>query len=160
MLVTITTDASHSPDFKVGAFAFWITSELGRIKMAGPLDGQLINPTQAEVRCIVNAVYFLRKHSKWPDIDAVVINTDSMQFINMVDNSSVHHKLASQYTKELGIFKQLTRRWRVHLKHVRAHEHKETKRNWVNDWCDKEAKRQLRVLVQSIKSESGNDPAR
>ena len=37
MNVTINTDASFNHHYKVGGYAFWITSELGRIRQSGTL---------------------------------------------------------------------------------------------------------------------------
>lgn len=129
MNITINTDASFCPDGKVGGYAFWVTSNLGRIKYSNIFKRKPNNPSEAEIKCIINAVYIL---SSIIDLDNhnVVINTDCTSAI-----------------------KALKKRFpRFAFKHVVAHQKGQVdRRSFVNNWCDREAKKQLKLARDGVK---------
>lgn len=146
MIVTINTDASFHYDYKVGAYAFWIVSNLGKVLHCGALKEKALNPTDAETKCIINAISTLRKQN-WTGIEKVIINTDSLNSIYILENRKPEIKkyrlnygdnLRADYNKIKSSFLPP-----IEFRHVKAHKTIETARSWVNDWCDKKAKEML-----------------
>jgi ribonuclease HI len=156
MIVTINTDASWHPKFKVGAYAFWIVCDQGRITHAGPLK-EASGPTDAELRCIANALHALLK-SDFTDIQKVIINSDALYAFGMVGKKK-QEKSPGRVCADI-----LTQLKRKHMKveqrakpihefrHVKAHSGTAEKRKWVNNWCDKAAKRELGKLIHTQQS--------
>jgi len=140
MNVTITTDASFYHAQKVGGFAFQIKSNDGLIKRWGPLQGLISNPTEAEMKSLLNALFILcQKDYK---ISTLTINTDC-KFIadNMFETKkswkSITKKLVNEIKKYLGNLDYE----KINIKHVKAHTGDlTTKVNWVNDWCDRKSR--------------------
>ncbi len=159
MNVTINTDASFFKNEEKGSFAYWIVSNQGKIQNAGILKGTVKNPDQAELKCIVNAFYHLTKKSGWSNITKIIINTDSMNCIDVLTRNKKEIKKLGFYrvfslkknsNKELQLFFQLKSMVKipVELKHVKSHQKVESSRQYVNDWCDTQAKKVLRDYVK------------
>jgi ribonuclease HI len=152
MLVTINTDASFNPVLKVGAYAFWIVCDQGRIMNSGVLKGEIGNSTEAEVRCIVNALHALYR-ARFSNVHKVIINTDCLHFHSYIGKrkrkevSSVFQSIASRIASEYA----LKSGW-IEFRHVKAHSGKAEKRKWVNDWCDKKAKEALKQMKTKNKN--------
>lgn len=147
MLVTINTDASHNSDHKIGTFSFWMVSNAGRLFGAGELKGRVDHSTDAEFRSALNALHFLFDKSGWKGITKIIINTDSQSVVEMINGSKTH-----AWAKDLKKhFNQLKAKHKVIIeaRKVKAHSGIEEKRKWVNNWCDKQAKK---ILRQSLKS--------
>lgn len=146
MLVTINTDASYRHDLKVGAFAFWMVCNAGRHYASGALKGTIQNCHEAELKAIVNALVFLKEKSGWQGISKIIVNTDSLACINMIAGGKTHdgaHAAKKTYNRlqqELGV--------PIELRKVAAHSGKDEKRKWVNDWCDKSAKKALKSFIK------------
>lgn len=149
MLVTINTDASFHPVLKVGAYAFWIVCDQGRIMNSGVLKGEISNSTEAEVRCIVNALHSLYR-AGFSNVHKVIINTDCLHFYRYIEKrkrkvvAGAFHSIASKICTEY----KLRAGW-IEFRHVKAHSGKAEKRKWVNDWCDKKAKDALKQMVKN-----------
>lgn len=148
MLVTINTDAGFYPTQKYGSYAFWAVSNEFKICKSGVFKTKCINPDDAETRCIINALSVVLLPHK--NITKVIINTDSLNAIAILRNDKVHirryvgrnlkrwHFLRAEFDK----FKHL----KITFKHVKAHSNNTDSRSWVNDWCDKECKKQLKKI--------------
>jgi ribonuclease HI len=148
MVVTINTDASYSPKHKVGAFAFWIVCDQGKIQKAGELR-ETHAPHDAEAKSIANAFHTLL-HSKFTGISKIVVNTDSMICINRMGSRG------KAYSPERSVWNTVRRMkkknadqyLKIEYRHVKAHSGTDTARKFVNDWCDKEAKKFMRKMVR------------
>lgn len=140
MNVTINTDASFSNvnGKKYGGFACWIVCDLFTLKKSGPLKDPE-NPHEAEAKAIANALYLLTKRLPEQPIRTLYINTDSLHTINKIEKRKKHKviRFINDAIDELKLEE-------VVLKHVRAHTHTNTPRHYVNDWCDKMAKIEMR----------------
>lgn len=146
MNVTINTDASWSPRHKGAGFAFWIVSNAGKIAKSGILKGVIDSPDHAELSCIANAFHCLSKQG-WP-ITKIYVNTDSMHSIYILNNESKKCKRYGLTGPKFEILRLHIRnsigfKIPIEFRHVRSHQSTDTKRQWVNDWCDKEAKANL-----------------
>jgi ribonuclease HI len=150
MLVTINTDASFNRHLKVGGFAFWAVSNDFRIKKSGKFKTNCLNPHDAEARCIINSLKIvLAKHS---GITKIIVNTDSLNSIALLTNDLVHVKkymgknmamwnhIRLAYKKVMSKYKNSII---IEFRHVKAHTGVNDARSYVNEWCDKEAKKQV-----------------
>jgi len=153
MIVTINTDASWHSGFKVGAFAFWMVSNEGKVLHSGALKGKCNNPTECEIKCIINAIYTLNKQ-KWSGITRVIINTDATNAIAILNNDKI--AIEKYNLKWGGVFRSKFNELKqklphIEFRHIKAHTTTETAKSWVNDWCDKNAKKMLWEQINSKK---------
>jgi ribonuclease HI len=151
MLITINTDASWRDKF--AGYAFWIVCDAGKIQKAGKIKILVDNSGEAEMMCIANALHTL-KHSRFSEITKVIINTDSQ---HCIDRLSPGGKFTGKTTEEclftmMEICLKLGKSIRdIHsvfeFRHVKAHSGKKDNRSFVNEWCDREAKRYSKELL-------------
>lgn len=154
MNVTITTDASYSPQFKVGAYAFWIACDQGRYMHAGPLKEKVSRPEEAEFKCIINSLHFLKGLNL--KVTNLYINTDCLNVIHLVNNDTAaikkyHLKWGHPLLLKYHALLSRAKFGNVTMRHVPAHVATETKRQWVNDWCDRMAKKYLNLELEKTK---------
>jgi ribonuclease HI len=152
MLVTINTDASYNSKLKIGAFSFWMVSNNGRLFGAGQLKGEIKHSSEAEFKSILNAMHFLKDKSGWTGIDKIIINTDSQQALDMI-NGKKTHAWAVVLKKS---FNELRKQMKcdVEARKVKAHSGLDEKRKWVNNWCDKAAKKIIRSNIKKPTNEN------
>lgn len=160
MVVTINTDASYHPQHKVGAYAFWIVCNQGKMMQSGALRGAR-DAQDAEMKCIANALYALNK-SQFTDVKMIVINTDCQYAIEAIKNKAKHRigkrmdvvrlcdriitQLRSKY--DIGPMKHRKKSF-ISWRYVPAHTDGVEKRTWVNNWCDTAAKKALWEMINS-----------
>lgn len=148
--ITINTDASFYNQHKIGAFAFWIKSDVFKITKGGMFKTEILDSTQAEIYAIGNAIACLLQQPDLPQANFLVINTDCTYAIKQIterrsiDGNKVYH-LWQQLIKKIGSKKNSFR-------HVRAHTGKNNPRSFVNEWCDTEAKKWAKEAIR-IKQE-------
>lgn len=147
MLVTINTDASYYAVQKIGGYAIWIASNKGRVKYSAGFKNQLENQHDAEFKAIINALHLLKKQN-WK-ITKIYINTDSQAVIKTIEKNGFckknHQYIVKNYQSYLKIIKEIGVK-DVSFRHVKAHSHTKTARNWVNDWLDTQAKKESRKI--------------
>ena len=149
MTATITTDASFYVDYKVAAYAFWISTNVGRIKKAAALKGDVLSSHEAEFKCIINGLHTLWQ-AKLGELTTIYINTDSKITIDTILGKNTPEwakPLLPIYNKYIHTFGAT-----IVLRHVKAHDPANTPRNWVNNWCDITAKK---IAKEEIKKRFG-----
>jgi hypothetical protein len=152
---TINTDASHHPETRVAAWACWIKSTHYKIQDAGLLPGVVPNSSVAEIMAVEQALRlldylihsepFLRAQLDGEGIK-LYINTDSLwtlQALNGNVRRSKHVAIARR-------IRSLTEGYTIEVRHVKAHTKIRDARSWVNDWCDKAAKKIVRTKVKEL----------
>jgi len=154
MLVTINTDASFHPQLKYGAYAFWAICNDFKITKSGVFRKKCINPDDAETKCILNALTVILKSHK--GISKIIVNTDSLNAIAYLTNDKAHifkYRLVKKKGIEFReIFRKLpTKNITIEYRHCKAHSGVKDARSYVNEWCDSEAKRQLRSKILKTK---------
>ena len=155
MIVTVNTDASFHHEYKVGAFAFWIVCNQGKIMHSGELK-EAKDPTDAEIRCIANALHALL-NSRFTGVTKVIINSDALHAFDRCGRSA---QAGSPGRKVHNILQSLKDRHSVsgrpihEFRHVKAHSGTAEKRKWVNNWCDKAAKKMLWEKINRQNSDS------
>ena len=156
MLVTINTDASFHPSLKFGAYAFWAVSNDFKITKSGVFKTKCINSHDAEAKCIINALQVVLLAHK--GITKVIVNTDSLNGIALLKNDKAHIKryMGSNMVmwKHIRIaYNKVTtgnqNKVEIEYRHVKAHSGVNDKRSYVNEWCDTEAKKQLRIKIKT-----------
>lgn len=152
MVVTINTDASWHPIHKCAGYAFWITCSNGRYKRSGKLNDTCDRAEIAEFRCIINSVhYMLNRVVSKPGF--VIINTDCMNVIHVINGEIAQQRrwglLKNKHFQELRdtFWKLIPEGVKIEVRHVKAHVSTDTPRDFVNDWCDREAKKQLHKFL-------------
>jgi hypothetical protein len=158
MLITVSTDASFSQRYQRGSYAFWISSNGGRFFNSGMLKHKVGSPILCEMKCIVNAFYFIVKYNIHADgIKRVIVNTDCLNAIHVFNddkvsrkqynlNSSKHHALYIKFKKYvMQNFKDV----KIEFRHIKAHDHTDDAKHFVNDWCDRECKKHMGKFLES-----------
>ena len=160
MTATITTDASFYVQHKKGAFAFWISTEERIIQKAGVLKGACLTSQIAEIKAILNSLIFIKRARFSEKITHITVNTDCMDAINLLGvmtneqlqkhcNKSKSEALT--FLPEAWLAIKVALQAEIKFKHVKAHKGKDTARKFVNDWCDKAAKKELRQFIKNEK---------
>lgn len=157
MIVTINTDASWFYKYKIGSYAYWIMSDVGKLSKYGSFKDSVENATCAELMAIVNSLHGLSK-SHFKNIHRIIINTDCLNVIHYLnrDQAAIKryrikqlplHLIAQSYYKyKREYFKDAF----FELRHVQAHTDLTNARKFVNDWCDKAAKKALGEKIKII----------
>lgn len=145
--ITINTDASFHPVHFRGGYAFHIVCDLFTIKKSGMFQHTCHNSTDAEVKCIANALATLLAQRELPKLQWIHINTDSKMGIQFILNGTTD---AGSFARDL--IKQLMKRTgctRYKLRHVKAHSGVQDGRSLANEWCDREAKQWMRTALKT-----------
>lgn len=168
MVITVNTDASFSHKYLRGTYAFWIVCDEFRLQKSGILRKKCIRPEQAEFKCIINALHTMLCSPRSRKITSIIVNTDCMNVIHLVNNDKKAiqaYGLNGWGTQLVFQMNQLLSkhglRERPKFRHVKSHEHTNTPRNYVNQWCDDAAKAEMKKLLNNIKYDvckcTGND---
>lgn len=154
MIITINTDASFNLKAQVGTYAFSIVSNLGRIYGAGPIKKKVQDPTEAEMKCIVNALAMVKRNTQLVHkSNRIIINTDCLNAIHIFNQAkkkinkynlskpNYQHARDSFFKirKELGMV--------IELRHVKGHSGVQDKRSMANDFLDQACKEEMRKLI-------------
>lgn len=145
--ITISTDISLDPATGSAAYAYWISTDGGAIRRSGMLKKKTKNTVLAEMMCIANGVHFFI--SRGYKVRRLIVNTDSKHCADTFHGFATIEAIQPivEYVKDLVKHNVI----RMELRHVKAHRGTKTKRQYVNDWCDKEAKRVLRNYLKTQK---------
>lgn len=156
MIVTINTDASFHPKYKVAAFSCWIVCNQGKILRAGPLK-KAKDSNDAETQGIANALHFIL-YSEFTNITRIIVNNDCQFAHQQIKTGKSKCSLAAKSSsrrvreliKQVGEKYGLCSNWQrwIEFRYVPAHTGTESARKWVNDWCDNAAKEQMRKQIK------------
>lgn len=158
MRITVNTDASYTSRYKRGAYAFWITSNTGRIKKHGMLRYKMDSAIIAEAQCIYNAIYTISKDGKMKSmVKNIQINTDCVAAMYILqDNKKKIRKFKLDTPQHKHVTKMFTDICRKHFRdvsiefrHVKSHVSTDSPREYVNDWCDKQAKSHINNFLKT-----------
>jgi hypothetical protein len=138
--VTINCDAG----FKDGVVTYggWISYEGGPYKFHGTAKEKYNNSTEAELVAICTSIYKLQKLEAWHNCDILVINTDSVRALGILKHKKQkHHQKFVDFFYNIIEDMRMKRDFVLVLRHVKGHSKKDTesKRKWVNNWCDSQA---------------------
>lgn len=158
MVVTVNTDASFSFKHKVGTYAYWVTCDDFKIKKSGVLRKKVDRSEIAEYRCIINAMHDTLTAQRKKHIKKIIINTDCLNVIHLFKHDKQKIKMyglgswGNYLTTRLELLLREHKidRQIVEMRHVKSHEHTNTARNWVNQWCDDAAKFEISKILASL----------
>jgi ribonuclease HI len=165
-LMTVFSDASFSSG-KAG-WAAWAKFRGEKFTMSSGITFPVKTISDAETIALCSAI--LRCIEKFDLLDTIVVaqsdSTDALgalrwaefisgntRLIRVAKSSDVHPSLPKKVEGVRRAFAERAfaeireRNLTIYLKHVRAHTGKDDARSWVNEWCDKEAKKQMRSVV-------------
>lgn len=165
MRLSIFTDASVDHRSETAGFAFYIGCKEGKIQKAGKLKVETKKSHVPELHCIANALYTLL-HSKFAGVTSVYIYTDSQISINAISLENRTFKrdeianvvteidflmmeICLKYGKSIRSVKTFFK-----LNHVRAHTYNTDKLSVINNWCDENAKKYMRLAVKEKNKKS------
>jgi len=149
MIVTINCDASYSNTYKIGAYAFWIVSDRFKILKSGKLKKKISHSRYAEYFSVLNALYVLSKEDL-SDIKKVIVNTDCMDVVDSI-NKNVTKWNKNYFSAYYPEFRRIIKGFPlIEARHVKAHTLKNEPRSYVNEWCDKEAKKWIHKMIKEI----------
>lgn len=151
--ITINTDASYHVQKKVGGYAFYIVCDLFKIQKGGMFKKHPKNPQEAEMMCMANALHTLLSQKELPETKLIVINSDALYSFEKIGlkKGGVGQKVAQ-------ILKQVRKATALNgsvypeydFRHVKAHNGTPDARSWVNNWCDVEAKKWMRLAASGV----------
>lgn len=145
MLVTINTDASFWHHQQKGSWAFWAVCNKFKITKSGVFRGKVKNSSEAELKCMINAVFCVLKADV--GITKVIINTDSQICMKAIARNNPNSSLYKCVT----MFRNMTKGVAIEMRHVKAHSGVKDARSYVNEWCDTHAKKALKESVKKKK---------
>ncbi len=135
--VTINTDASYKEG--TYGYAFWITYGENKRFFGSGYGFNLKSCHEAEIIAIRMALEKLSKEGQFIRSPWLVINSDSKSAMFAIQKpkkgSNAEKAFQALEAVEYHLQVEHTR-----FRHVKAHKHTKTKRNWVNDWCDRVSK--------------------
>lgn len=157
MVVTINTDASFSFKHKVGTYAYWVTCDNFKIKKSGLLRKNVDRSEIAEFQCIINALHDALHAERKKTIEKVIVNTDCLNVIHLVKDQKDKVK---QYRLQWGYglvakYRALLKRhdileMQMDFRHVKSHQHTDTPKHYINQWCDDAAKFEMSKILASL----------
>lgn len=159
--VTVCSDASHSFKYGVATWACYIRTPRKTIKTGGVLKQKVNGSTTAERLGLANALFItnnvvdLSKHK-------LIVYCDNMYALEKPKvnktPASKHYakKFESKKWFEEFVEPYLTKAASYETRHVKGHLKREnwdktSKRNYMNDWCDKEAARLRQAEVRKLR---------
>ena len=153
--LTINTDASYHQVHKVGTYAFYIVCDLFKIQKGGIFKMKVDSPEKSEMMAIGNAIHMVLAQKELPKIKTIVINTDCLNGGNKI--SSGHRGLGKKIQNMIMLLVRLADAENWEIRHVKAHNGKPDARSFVNDWCDKEAKRWMGIKLKELKKKKDGE---
>lgn len=141
--ITINTDASFDNTARCAGWAVWISHNGKPIKRSGTFKNHPPTSGDAEKWAILNGIALMQKYLGGPRNGGhIYINTDYEQAVREMKSAKGGHEI-TQFERRLKnmLKKQLSL---LKPQKVAAHSGTSTSRQFVNDWCDKEAKAQMR----------------
>ena len=157
--VTICSDASVSKRYGIATWACYIRTPKGAIKQGGICKEPTDHSDVAERYGIANALYIA---SKAVDLHQyrIVLYCDNKAALTppRSSNKTGRHKqkaikMQVFYTQNIQKYLHMAKGYEV--RHVKGHLDKSlwstvSKRNYLNDWCDKEAHRQMGIAINKV----------
>ncbi len=146
--ITVNTDASFHPEKKVGGYAFYIICDLFKIQKGGMFKKQPKNAMEAEMMCMANALHTLLNQPELPSTKLIVINSDCLFSFDRIGlKKEGVGKTVAQILKKVRNATSIKNGLilpKFEFRHVKAHNGTPDARSWVNEWCDKEAKKWMK----------------
>lgn len=151
--ITINTDASYHPEKRVGGYAFYIVCDLFKIQKGGMFKQNPKSAMEAEMMCMANALFTLLAQKELPSTKWIIINSDCLYSFRRIgirskdDIGKVVAKILRDVRRRMALRGGILPQFK--FRHVKAHNGAIDARSYVNDWCDKEAKKWMRAALEN-----------
>lgn len=158
MKMTIFTDASVTPELKIGGYAFYIGCTKGMIKKAGVLKTPCETSAHGELYSVANALHTL-KYCRFKPVTSVVIYTDYLRTVEILNNDTIsfRDKSLRNIIEEINfLMLEICIQENINIRklrqvfnflHVKAHTGNRDKLSIINNWCDKEASKYRKLAM-------------
>lgn len=144
--VTVTSDGSWFSEHNVGGYAFQIRANRVHISLWGPFKNRVQDPTEAELQSLINSLYVL-KHENIK-INYLTINVDCEFIVKyMFKKKKGRRERLIELSNQVSDLLDELDYSQLNIKHVKAHTKITNSRRWVNDWCDKHAKKGAKEAI-------------
>ena len=141
--ITINCDASYHPELKKGGYAFWISYSKGSLKHYGTFKKEIKDSTEAELKAVCNAFYYVQKKFG-QSIKMIFVNCDNA-FVRAVVEKHVSNK---KYKTEIDLLFDYASKYELIIaKKIRGHQKGNSPRQFVNNWCDKYSRNYLKEKI-------------
>ncbi|MCB1712422.1 MAG: ribonuclease H-like domain-containing protein [Candidatus Riesia sp.] len=149
MLVTLNADGSFYPETGKAGYAFWVSSNAGVFTSWGKL-AEAGSSEEAEMMAVINGLHYVRNHKKLQSITKIIINSDCDLIRTIMEEpEKTLRKTAEKTKRRRWLTKHLIKytNWykgkhvACEFRHVKAHKGTGTPRKYVNNWCDRHAKK-------------------
>lgn len=147
--VTVFTDASYCPHTGAAGWAAWMKHQGETKRFSGVPKSSVVNASHAE---FIAAAYGISLAVKtFPNADRVHLVTDLLRLVEIM-RKYVRAKPGYESAIDRFIHSCVEpRNIKVTCKHVKAHVAQGARRNYVNNWCDQEARKRMRKMRNDIK---------
>ncbi len=145
MNITILTDASYCPKYKVAGYGYWIACQRGKLGGSGKIVEDVEDTNAAEMMAICNSIWHGVSSGVIHKGDRILVQTDSLaaidrlKAIRVVTITQQQERIVAYYQKAIHRLEL-----EVTLRHVKAHTGQQEARFVANRMCDKRAKDAMR----------------
>lgn len=157
--LTINVDASFIQTKKLASYAYWLSSDYGHWKGGSVFKDDVNDSTEAELKGIINALVVTFneiKLRKINTIEQIYINCDSDTAIKvLVEGENVKSITGNilKYVPLFYIYKSVLEKNKfsnIVFKRIKGHSNGSKPRNYVNNWCDLEAKKLINKHIKIL----------
>lgn len=132
---TVNTDAGVKEG--KAAIAYWIRSDNKWITGSRALKTPDLCSNKAELSAIIIALTVVSQNEYLRTAHKIVVNSDSQTALGWMTKDSV----PEQYKQYIQDIYKVIPKDKIRFKWVKGHSKNTKSRNWVNNWCDKEARK-------------------
>jgi ribonuclease HI len=140
-VITINSDASFSHKLQKGGWACWVSYNGGRIQKAGTFKSPVRNSTDAEIKAVCNAFYYVEKILKDKDIKMVIVNCDNQSVRTVITKREI---INSCTESSKALIDYVHKYECVIAKFIKGHQSAYNSRQYVNNWCDVNSRNYLK----------------
>ena len=140
-VITINSDASFHHKMQKGGWACWVSYDNGKIQKSGTFKEPLHNSTDAEIKAVVNAFFYVEKILKNKDIKMVVVNCDNQTVRTIITKREI---ISSCKESSKALVDYVHKYECVIAKHIKGHQPAYNSRQYVNNWCDVHSRNYLK----------------
>lgn len=147
MIVTVMSDASFCHTTKCSGWGVWVKSERGLFEGGGNFRTRATEAAHAEAMAISIAVWVAFRQGIALPGDEILVQTDCLRVIHHYEGKNSFGSKTSEIAKTIAFTKNIIaeNKATLRIRHVKAHAKKLGKRNYVNDLCDKHAKKAMKA---------------
>jgi ribonuclease HI len=147
--ITINTDAGWYPIEKIGAYAYWIKGDDLFLRGSGAFKKPCKNPTEAEMKAILNALHVLDK-SGYNQFKKIIFNRDNIHAISSRKQGGLKREIwiALRKLADKSCYVTLNPFWE--FRHVKSKVNDGSARSFVNQWCHDRCTEELRIAKRNL----------